>query len=254
MPIQHSFRNSEEIVKPEYMKEKYHKQYDYIILTFQSKTLPGLLKNNLVRELPDIHFGSSYRKNHIYELVGLENTLFFLSPISAPMAVGMLEEICCTMGVKNIIMYGTCGTLDKSITAGKVIIPTIAYRDEGTSYHYLPASDFVDVVNNDKVYTILNELNLDLVKGAVWTTDAFYRETKEIFEERKKQGCIAVEMEVSAVQAFALYRNLNFYNFLYSADNLDSTKWETRLLGEFTVEDRIEYFLLAKEIVKKLAK
>ena len=39
--------------------------------------------------------------------------------------------------------FGTCGVLDRDIEATSIIIPTAALRDEGTSYHYLPASDEV---------------------------------------------------------------------------------------------------------------
>ncbi len=252
MAIENSYKNSPEILKPEYVKEKYHKQYDTIIITFQSKVLPGLLENKLVTKLNDVFFGSSFAKYDIYELSNHSNVLFFLSPIGASMAVGLLEEITYVFDIKNVIMYGTCGVLDKEITAGKIIVPTKAYRDEGTSYHYVPASDFIDITNHQVVFDILKTFNIPCVKGPVWTTDAFYRETKAIFEERKAQNIIAVEMEVSAVQAFAVLRKVNFYSFIYSADNLDSSKWENRLLGNFTVEDRVKYFIVASKIAESI--
>ena len=33
------------------------------------------------------------------------------------------------------------------------MVPTDAYRDEGTSYHYAPASDYIEIKNADVVYT-----------------------------------------------------------------------------------------------------
>jgi len=254
MAIENSYRESEEILKPQHVSEKYHKKYQTIIVTFQSKVLQGLLDNNLVTVIHDRTFGSAHSKNAIYELVDNEGVLFYLSPIGAPITVGILEEIVYAMGIKNIIMYGTCGVLDKNLVEGKIIIPIKAYRDEGTSYHYQEASEFIDVSNESIVANVLDTLNVEYVKGYTWTTDAFYRETKEIFNERKSQGCISVEMEISAVQALSNLRGLNLYTFIYSADNLDSSKWDKRLLGSFTIEDRIKYFMIASEIASTITK
>ena len=58
------------------------------------------------------------------------------------MVVGLLEELK-ARGFKNFIVLGSCGVLDQSIQADKIILPSSALRDEGTSYHYAPASDEV---------------------------------------------------------------------------------------------------------------
>ena len=55
---------------------------------------------------------------------------------------GLLEELK-ARGFKNFIVLGSCGVLDQSIQADKIILPSSALRDEGTSYHYAPASDEV---------------------------------------------------------------------------------------------------------------
>ena len=47
--------------------------------------------------------------------------------------------------MEKLVLFGTCGVLDRDIEATSIIIPTAALRDEGTSYHYLPASDEVEV-------------------------------------------------------------------------------------------------------------
>lgn len=58
--------------------------------------------------------------------------------IGAAACVSNMEEIT-AMGAKKIFVCGECGVLDASIEDAKIIIPTCAVRDEGTSYHYLPA-------------------------------------------------------------------------------------------------------------------
>ncbi|CCV63919.1 predicted nucleoside phosphorylase [Alteracholeplasma palmae J233] len=254
MSIEQTYRDSEEVLKISDIVEKYHRTYDTVIMTFQSKVLPGLLEENKIEVIEDLTFGNAHGKHHAYKVIGHDNMIFYLCPIGAPMAVGILEEIVYKLGIKNIVMYGSSGVLDKTITEGKIIVPTKAYRDEGTSYHYMPKSDFVDLRNYMKVSSILKESNIDYVEGYIWTTDAFYRETKEIFQERRNQGCIAVDMEVSAVEAFSRLRNVNLYNFVYGADNLDSEKWDKRILGNLSLSSRVNYFLIALLIAKKISR
>ena len=61
------------------------------------------------------------------------------------------------MGAKKILLFGSCGILDRRAD-DKIILPTSAVRDEGTSYHYLEATDEVladsDVI--DKVAKCLS--------------------------------------------------------------------------------------------------
>ncbi|MDD2259083.1 MAG: nucleoside phosphorylase [Bacilli bacterium] len=252
MPIENSYRNSKEKFTVNEVSEKYHQSFETIIVTFQSKVLQGLLDSKFIIEIPDRKFGTSNSKYPIYKLTKQENVLFYLSPIGAPATVGILEEIIYAFDVKNIIMYGSCGVLDRKIAAGKIIVPTKAYRDEGTSYHYQPSSEFIDLKENSFVSSVLKNNGIDFVKGYTWTTDAFYRETEELYRERKNQGCIAVEMEISAVQAFVNLRNIKLYSFIYGGDNLDSSKWDKRILGNLSVDERVKYFLVASIIASKI--
>ena len=105
-------------------------------------------------------------------------------------------------------------------------MPTEAYRDEGTSYHYAPASDYIEIKNHDIVSRFMEENGIPYIEGKTWTTDTFYGETLNNFEKRKTDGCISVEMESSAVQALCDFRNLDFYVFFTSGDLLDSPKWD----------------------------
>ena len=81
------------------------------------------------------------------------------------------------------------------------MIPTEAYRDEGTSYHYAPASDYIGIKNCGIVREFMEKNHIPYVMGRTWTTGAFYRETVRNFEKHKAGGCISVEMEGSAAQA-----------------------------------------------------
>ena len=81
------------------------------------------------------------------------------------------------------------------------MVPTAAYRDEGTSYHYVEASDYITVNQADIVAEFMEKAGSPFVKGKTWRTDAVHRETRGDFEKRKREGCISLEMECAAVQA-----------------------------------------------------
>ena len=93
----------------------------------------------------------------------------------------------------------------------------------------------------------LEKYGYPYIKGKTWTTDAIYRETESVIAERKKTGCICVEMECAAALAVTQFREIPFAQFLYSADNLDSPKWETRDLTEYGLSNAEKYMVLAFE-------
>lgn len=153
---------------------------------------------------------------------------FFRTWVGAPACVGTVEEIREILNTDKIIHFGGAGCLDKAIARGKVMIPTEAYRDEGTSYHYAPASDYIKIKNAPIVEAFMKENGIPYVLGKTWTTDAFYRETRNHFEARKADGCISVEMEGSAVQAVCDFRGLEVYMFFTGGDLLDAPEWTNR--------------------------
>ena len=136
---------------------------------------------------------------------------------------------------------------------GKIIVPSSSYRDEGISYHYASKSDYIDIKNASKICKILEDLHLPYVTGKIWTTDAIYMETMNKIDKRKEDGCIAVEMEVSGVEAVARHHNIDNYHILFSADSLDGVDWERVDFGgdnEFKLQ--IESFDVALKIAKEL--
>ena len=170
--------------------------------------------------------------------------------LGAPACVGTFEDII-PMGARRFILLGNCGVLDKSIEDCGIIIPTRAIRDEGTSYHYAPASDFIEVNRNYKALfqSILKKRGYPYVTGTTWTTDGFYRETREKIAKRKQMGAICVEMECAAMQAMCDFRGVEYFQFLYAGDNLDHSTWDPRSLsGTSRLEEKEKIALLAFEL------
>ncbi len=178
----------------------------------------------------------------------------FMSAVGAPACVVEYEEIT-ALGLEKLIMFGTCGSLDNSIKDLAIIIPTSAIRDEGTSYHYMESSNEIEVNKKyrDDFIHILNTNNVTYKEGKVWTTDALYRETENKILKRKSDGCICVDMECSAINAVANFRDKELFQFFYAADNLDSSKWDIRSLANTKKLDEKEKIIyLALELAVKM--
>lgn len=168
-------------------------------------------------------------------------------------SIAMMTDYLIGYGVRNIITCGACGVLD-NIPAGDVIVPVSALRDEGASYHYLPPTREIEL-DGDVVEVItktLERYETPYTKCKTWTTDAFYRETRDMVAYRKEEGCSVVEMECATITAIARFRGVRFGQLLYSGDiltdanNYDERNWSKNLTA------REKLFFLALEVIAEL--
>ena len=227
---------------------------DTIILSFNGEIVER------VKQFEDVYEGG-YLTNlngrfpwYIYEKDG-SKVAVAIATIGAPMVVGLLEELK-ARGFKNFIVLGSCGVLDKSIQADKIILPSSALRDEGTSYHYAPASDEVayDESLLIELEAIFDKHNIEHIRTKAWTTDAFYRETPDKVKRRLAAGAKVVDMEASAIMAWAQYRQAKVYQFFYTADYVDhhNQEWDAR--REDRKADAMTFFKIAVDIALELEK
>lgn len=202
-------------------------EVDACILTFSNQIEEFVLAHYDAKQIGAFWFATGMTPVYQIEYKG-KKFAFYKTYVGAPACVGTVEDTLAVIKTDKYVVFGGAGCLDKEIAHGKVMIPTEAYRDEGTSYHYAPASDYIKVKNADIVTDFMKENGLPFVMGKTWTTDSFYRETVNNFEKHKADGCISVEMECAALQAMCDFRGLNFYTFFTSGDLLDAPEWDER--------------------------
>lgn len=114
------------------------------------------------------------------------------------------------------------------------LVPTVALRDEGSSYHYLPPTRTVEV-NLQAINAIdkaLKGKKIPYKHCMTWTTDGFFRETADMVSHRKAEGCEVVEMECSALVACAEFRSVKFGQILFTADTLAGDEHDERDWGK----------------------
>lgn len=246
MSIIHAFDDiSQEIISPQNIIDKIENFPETVIASFSRKFGEMLISSHAMHQISYmIACGSSIP---IYQFAYKGKSLGFYQTCLGGSASGALLEEIIAKGGKNVLFFGSCGSLDKTVTSGNLIIPTSAYRDEGTSYHYAPPSDFIEIKTADRLAEIFDELGVHYLRTKTWTTDAFYRETKNNMEKRKKDGCSVVEMECASVMAVGSFRQANVYQFLYTADCLDGSEWNTGLLGKMPSDLRESILRIALE-------
>ncbi len=226
MMIVNSFDDkSEAKINPKFNPDAY--ELDVCILTFSKVIEQHVLNNYKCEKIGEIEDAADTRTIYKIDYKG-KKIGFFKTYVGAPSCVGSIETSSSRIRTNKFIVFGGAGCLNKEIVHGKVMVPTEAYRDEGTSYHYAAASDYIEIKNHEIVAEFMRVNEIPYIEGKTWTTDAFYRETLSNFEKRKNDGCISVEMECSAVQALCNFRNYEFYTFFTSGDLLDSPKWDER--------------------------
>lgn len=250
MSIIDAFDNdSPEILKPNCIASSVENFPKTVIITFSSKIIDILKTKFKIEEIGYMNAGITIP---IYKFRYKESDLgIYMTVVGGPATVGLMEEII-VKGAEKILVFGSCGVLDNGLTAGHFIIPTSAYRDEGTSYHYMPKSDYVEIATAQRLGKIFDDIKVPYIFGKTWTTDAFYRETKNNMESRKKDGCITVEMECASVMAASQFRNIPVYQFLYAEDSLDGEAWDARTMGNVPLSHKEKYLKVALEAAIRL--
>lgn len=158
-----------------------------------------------------------------------DQCLIVLMTVGSPVAAAVMEELK-YLGIKNVIAFGTAGLLGDKISADSFVVIEKAIRDEGTSYHYLAPSVYVET---DKQLTawlekFLQSGGMPVVRGVTWTTDAMFRETQARTTRRREQGAVVVEMECAGFAAAAKCLGMRFAEFVFFSDTLaEGSNWST---------------------------
>lgn len=251
MSIEKSFDDkSEALITPEKIYGNHKKIADICIITFSHAVHDRVLKTYSCKKVANS--GTANGKIPIY-YIEEKNILFYLSPIGSAVAGTVLDEVRCLTKACKFIVFGSCGILDENKCSGKIIIPTEAYRDEGFSYHFEKAADYIEISRSPVLIKILNDLHIENISGRTWTTDAIYRETVNNKNVRKSEGCICVEMECAGLQALCNFRGLELYQFFFGGDLLGDINWSRGTLGTNTEKsNQINCFELALEIAEKI--
>ena len=147
--------------------------------------------------------------------------------MGAPQAATLMETLS-SWGGAHFLFVGWCGAIDSQLRTGDILLPTSAFIDEGTSRGYGARDDQVSLPPGGLLHVVRRSLadnDLSFREGAVWTTDAVFRETPAKVERFRQQGALAVEMELSACMTVARLCKVRFAAILVVSDELSDLTW-----------------------------
>jgi len=140
----------------------------------------------------------------------------FYSPDTA-----FVTELLAEGGVECLIRLGSCGALRKEIAVGDFIVADSCLRGDGATPYYVD-KDFVPTTDRALTDAIEASFKKDsaVYTGKVWTTDALFKETKDVVNASIDQGAIAVDMVSSAFITVANVYKKKAAAVLCVSDNL----------------------------------
>ncbi|WP_367647477.1 nucleoside phosphorylase [Brevibacterium sp. CT2-23B] len=181
------------------------------------------------------HLSDQIGGNRIYATHDSSNAVFHLG-FGGPMSAHCFEQAIAA-GVSNALADGGAGSIDPDFGQDEVLVVDRAIRDEGTSFHYLPSSRWVEFApaEVDRVISELATRGIPGRPGATWTTDADFRETRARIVRRRAEGCLTVEMEAASLAAVAIFRRVRYTHVHYNGDDVHSAEWSA---GSWTASGR----------------
>ncbi|MFH1693149.1 MAG: nucleoside phosphorylase [Bacillota bacterium] len=249
-PILEFDPNREAFINPRLVSLEHPKLPSHLVVCFFKDVIHDLFEKEEIFHLTTLKGENDLE---IYQFIE-KDVAIIPGKVGAPLCAGFLDE-CIALGSKHIMFCGGGGVLRSDLTVGHLVVIDSAIRDEGTSYHYVKPSREIEV-DPDIVKLISNyliEQKIDFVIGKTWTTDAFYRETKDKIALRQQEGAILVEMEQAAMIAVSQFRDVNYGAIIYGGDDLSKEKWDNR--GWMKREDiRLGLTDLCVDIVLKFDK
>ncbi|MGI8485509.1 MAG: nucleoside phosphorylase [Thermomicrobiales bacterium] len=141
--------------------------------------------------------------------------------VGAPFAVLVAEQLFVS-GCELLISMTSAGQVAPDLPLPTLVLIDRAIRGEGTSLGYLPPANAVDA-DPALVQTVTQSLErsgIPFQSGATWTTDSPYRETSSFLASARDTGALAVEMEASALYAFAQARQQPVICFAYITNQM----------------------------------
>jgi uridine phosphorylase len=127
--------------------------------------------------------------------------------VGSSFAVLVAEELFAS-GCKLLISVTSSGQIMPLQAPPYFVMIDRALRDEGTSYHYQPPAAYSHAPEAliGVLEDAFDDLDVPVLRGATWTTDAPFRETDDAIDAMRQRGLLAVEMEAAALYAFARAR------------------------------------------------
>ena len=203
------------------------------LLVFNNSIKEYLKENNYEFDV----IGRFYSSMDYHELIYYNNCLIVQPFLGGPNASGLIEELN-YYGIKNIIAIGTA--LNVKNNRNSLMLVDYAYIGEGTSRYYNYNLDRIKMSNilNTKIKKFLTKNNYPYFTADIFTTDAYYRESKSLIEYLRSINVCAIDMECSAFATVCKNKNINFSQIIFFKDGIDDNVWN-KYFKNIDIKDKL---------------
>ena len=202
-------------INPEWFARFYRKVEPRILLLFEERAYRSVARSGKVERERRI-MNARYRK-----IKGARAAVALVG-IGAP-ATAVATDVLIALGAKELVFFGSAGSIVPELSIGDVCVCTKAFPDDGTSRAYVPDASFFAA--SERLTADLKRA-LDTTKEiAVFSTDAFFMETPDKVERFRRTGACGVEMEAAAVFAIAQRRGVEAAGVLVISDRIHEKGW-----------------------------
>ena len=168
--------------------------------------------------------------------------------IGAPFAVLVAEELF-AIGCRALVSISSAGLVAERFAPPFILLVDRALRDEGTSCHYMPPGRYVDADPPliAAVRDRMDGLSVPVHTGPSWTTDAPFRETKNLIALRRMEGIVSVEMEAAALLTLGKVLNRSVVCLAHVTNTMATRAEDFEKGGETGLEEALKVCELALE-------
>jgi len=141
--------------------------------------------------------------------------------VGASFAVLIAEQLAAS-GAALVLSITSAGRIAPQLVTPCFVLIERALRDEGTSHHYQPPSQWSYLHQGLRAPLLgaFTGLSEPVLTGSSWTTDAPYRETATAIAHAQELGVACVEMEAAGLYAYAAARGVAVVCFAHITNTM----------------------------------
>ncbi len=192
------------------------------VITFHQSFLKVLLDKGQKAIIPSWNLGTFYVDRH------RKCCIIYSSGIGVAHS-GAIVEICIASGIEEILLFGSCGSIDDRLNIGDILLIKDAIVDEGLSPAYGVKAGSIVSANMDlsPIREILNSQKILFISTRSWTTSSPFMETHARVIYFKNLGAQVVEMECSGLFSICQRYSKKAAALLVVSDRVLKDRWET---------------------------
>lgn len=200
-----------------------------VIMFHTGFAIPYILEHHSVSQYP-FKVPGFLSNPPLFGPVGRDDICLVQGGYGAP-AAACLAEVLIEMGCRRLFVFSLGGGVSDKVKLGDMVLPVEVLREEGTSFHYVPEGAYARPDPNllEKLRGFLGGVDdLEVYEGRTVSTDAPFRQTVKKELRWRREGILAVEMEMSAVFTVAEFHGIQAVGFVTISDEHDlegNTPW-----------------------------